>query len=506
MHKRTHNIYGSLLLVVVSITTVFLLFSPESQARPLSKGDFTQISEMGFGDPSNSFAWSMAWFLGKLYVGTLRNTLETATFRDPPLSFDPYPVPVPDDLYDLDLRAQIWQYTPETDTWKQVYQSEEFLIIRTDATEMWTAGDKGYRAMTVYTDQNGVEALYVGTANIDFAAEARILRTIDGANYQALTFDPGIELPPGVQLTAFRSLVSFNGRLYTTPVATGGNVQKSEVQMVFEGVELDLDNSIFHFRPVSESGFGDETNETIFEMAAFNGYLYAGTRNMKKGYQVWKTDASGDPPYTWTPVIMDGAYRGPLNELASSMFPFKGRLYVGSGITFGFNPKGGLNQQSELIRINHDDTWQLICGKKRNTPDGFKIPLSGMGPGFDSTFTGFFWQMEEHEDWLYLGTMDTSIFLLYLPLKNVLPCVIDLIVKWHGGFDLWKSKNGFLWYPVTSKGLGNPLNYGLRTLQSTPSGLFLGTANPFTVGDRTYTFPNKSGGAEVWLGREGGLE
>jgi hypothetical protein len=457
---------------------------------------------MGFGDPNNSFAWSMAWFKDKLYVGTFRNSLESEAFKDPPPPFDPYPVPVPNDLYDLDLRAEIWQYTPETDTWKQVYQSEEFLITLPDSTEAWTARDRGYRIMTVYTDQNGVEALYVGTANIHTRAEACILRTINGENFQALTFDPGIELPPGTQLTAFRSLVPFNGRLYTTPVATGSTVQKSEVQMVFESVDLDLDNSIFHFRPVSKSGFDDETNEAIFELATFNGYLYAGTRNTEKGYQIWKTDASGEPPYIWTPVVMDGAYRGSLNELTASMSPFKGRLYVGSGITFGFKEKGGLNQQSELIRINPDNTWQLICGERRKTPDGFKIPLSGMGPGFGNPFAGFFWRMEKHKDWLYLGTMDNSVFLLYLPFENISPGVINEIIKRQGGFDLWKTKNGVLWYPITDKGLGNPLNYGLRTLQSTPFGLFLGTANPFTVGDISHTFPNKPGGAEVWLGSE----
>jgi hypothetical protein len=264
---------------------------------------------------------------------------------------------------------------------------------------------------------------------------------------------------------------------------------------------------------VSQSGFGDETNVTIFEMATFNGYLYAGTGNSEKGYQIWKTDASNEPPYRWTPVIIDGAYRGPKSQGTASMYSFKGRLYIGSGIQKGgYDSGANIWGQPELIRINPDDTWQIICGEQRNTPDGFKIPLSGRGPGFNNIFTAYFWQMEEHEDWLYLGTLDHSISLLYMRLELLSPTRrklveligADRIVKCAGGFDLWKTKNGILWYPVTSKGLGNPLNYGLRTLQSTPFGLFLGTANPFTVGDNTYTFPNKSGGAEVWLGQEGG--
>src|SRR5579875_3839386 len=39
---------------------------------PLS---FARIDKPGFGDPQNSFSWSMAWFGGKLYVGTNRDFL-----------------------------------------------------------------------------------------------------------------------------------------------------------------------------------------------------------------------------------------------------------------------------------------------------------------------------------------------------------------------------------------------------------------------------------------------
>lgn len=516
MQKRIHSIYGQLQFVVVIIIVVFFIFSPESQARPLSKGDFIRISEMGFGDPNNSYVWSMSWFKDKLYVGTLRNAFELKALEptDPSQYYDPYPVPF--DSYDLDLRAEIWQYTPETDTWKRVYQSP-LITTAFDGTTIEIARDVGYRSMTLFTEESGEEVLYISSSGFT----AYILRTTDGENFQALSIDPGVELPSEVSLTSFRSLVSFNGRLYTTPTATAGSgANLSEFQIVFEGMSIELSgesegiDGVFHFRPVSQPGFGDETNLTIFEMATFNGYLYAGTGNSEKGYQIWKTDASNEPPYRWTPVIMDGAYRGPKNQGTACMYPFKGRLYIGSGIQKGGYDSGtNIWGQPELIRINPDDTWQLICGEQRNTPDGFKVPLSGRGPGFDNIFTAYFWQMKEHEDWLYLGTLDHSISLLYMRLGLLSPTTrkwiefigADRIVKWVGGFDLWKTKNGILWYPVTFTGLGNPLNYGLRTLQSTSFGLFLGTANPFTVGDITYTFPNQPGGAEVWLGQEEGV-
>jgi hypothetical protein len=520
MYKKMQTIYRQLLLVFISTTILCLIFSAESQAKSLSKDDFIQISMMGFGDPNNGYAWSMAWFKDKLYVGTLRNSFEVKalSMTNPTQYYDPYPVPVPDNWGELDLRAEIWQYTPETDTWKRVYQSP-LITIELDGITSEIARDVGYRSMTVYTEENGEEALYIASSG---PGTAYILRTKDGENFQILSIDTGVELPPDVRLVSFRRLVPFNGHLYTTPTATsnsGPNI--SEVLIVFESVSIEFSDEyegtdgIFHFRPVSQPGFGDESNVTIFDMAGFNGYLYAGTGNQEKGYQIWKSDVSGKPPYTWFSVIVDGAYRGPENQGSASMYVFKDRLYVGSGIQKGgYDQTTGISGQPELIRINPDDTWQLICGEQRNTPDGLKIPLSGKGPGFDNIFNGYFWQMEEHEDWLYLGTMDHSLTLLYLrsdlfpPIMKKLVELIgaDRIVSYQGGFDLWKTKNGIQWYPVTTKGLGNPLNIGLRTFQSTPVGLFLGTVNPLTVGDRTHTFPNLPGGAEVWLGSEGGLE
>ena len=35
----------------------------------------TPINQPGFGDRQNSYAWSMQWFKGQLYVGTFRNAL-----------------------------------------------------------------------------------------------------------------------------------------------------------------------------------------------------------------------------------------------------------------------------------------------------------------------------------------------------------------------------------------------------------------------------------------------
>jgi hypothetical protein len=196
------------------------------------------------------------------------------------------------------------------------------------------------------------------------------------------------------------------------------------------------------------------------------------------------------------------------------MCPFKGALYVGSAIQ-----GGGIDRQNkigpappELIRIHPDGEWDLIVGESRNTPIGYKEALSGFMPGFDNFFNGYFWRMCEHDGWLYLSTFDWSALLGYAK-RDSWPQTMANIVNDIGeqnifdnqsGFDLYRSFDGENWVEVTTQGMGNPYNIGMRTIVSSPKGLFLGTANPFgpkvwPLGGDRYE-PNPRGGCEVYFG------
>jgi hypothetical protein len=171
-----------------------------------------------------------------------------------------------------------------------------------------------------------------------------------------------------------------------------------------------------------------------------------------------------------------------------------------------------------LIRIYPDDTWDLVVGDARQTPQGYKAPLSGLGPGFDNFFNGYFWRMVDHQGCLYLGTFDWSVFLPYADKTRMLPQLkryiqnvgAGNIAGSQGGFDLWRTRDGVRWIPVTTTGLNNPYNYGARTMVSTPIGLLVGTANPFGPEvavrqlSRWMYVPNPRGGAEVWRGVQTG--
>ena len=63
--------------------------------------------------------------------------------------------------------------------------------------------------------------------------------------------------------------------------------------------------------------------------------------------------------------------------------------------------------------------------------------------------------------------------------------VIDYIIEKFGGADLWKTKDGINWEPVTLSGFKNSRNYGIRrtvtiTDEDGKDHLWIGTGNPFT--------------------------
>ena len=476
--------------------------------RVLRASQFRAIATRGFGDPQNSYPHAMAWFRDRLFVGTTRNILQLVSIAPDPSTdaFHLWPVRVPDgtNALSLDQRCQIWRYDPLAGAWEMTFQSPR---LEHGGHSVWR--DFGYRNMVVMqTRSDRQPALYVTTMSSSRGNGASILRSEDGIDFQPVT-KPGLG---DAGVTSFRALVAFRDRLYTAPAGRAKLWTHSDSPVVLEC----FDPRSHDWRAVCEPAFGDPTDLTIFEMAVFNDHLYAGTGNAADGFHVWKTDAKGAPPYTWKKVITAGAYRGRLNEVVMSMTVFNNALYVGGGVR-----RGGFDREykvgpaaAEVIRIHPDDSWDLVAGTPRLTPEGAKKPLSGLGPGFGNPFTGYIWCMQEHDGVLYVGTYDSSVFLSYVDLEKVperkrfiLGALgPENIVRQEGGFDLWASADGVSWTRVTRTGFGNPYNYGVRTMASTPAGLFVGVANPFgpdvamqTPAGWTYA-ANPKGGLEVWLG------
>jgi hypothetical protein len=142
---------------------------------------------------------------------------------------------------------------------------------------------------------------------------------------------------------------------------------------------------------------------------------------------------------------------------------------------FGLRPAVRVQQRRNPIPLDDDDDND-DC-----------LPATNAGPGFPTGTiqhplavgqASYFWRFAEHQGDLFVGTLD--------------------VVDGFHGFDLLKTPDGARFTWLFTDGLGNRFNYGGRTLQSTPIGLAVGTANPFT---RIVNAQGvRSGGAEVFIG------
>lgn len=475
--------------------------------------NFRKICPNGLGDGHNSYPHSMAWFKEKLYLGTTRSNMCMLKLQSAfaQLEMSIWPVECPDTLdglYQIDRRAQIWSYEPITNMWQQVLRAP--LIEGVDGKPV--TREIGYRSMTVFQGCSDPEpALYVSNWAPGRAPGGMLLRSTDGERFAPAT-DYGIL---GLPIQTTRTLAAFQERLFFSPTARkgsdGGQQNTSGLPIIYESA-----NPVGgQWRETNLPGFGDPGNQGIFTLAIFNDQLYAGTFNLT-GYQVWRSPCVGEPPYQWTKVIDQGAFRGPLNQAVASMHVFKNALYIGSGIQGGGHDR--INNigpdAAELIRVLPDDTWDLIVGDPRVTPQGYKNTLSGFSPGFGNFFNGYFWCIQSHDGWLYLGTYDWSVNLSWVSFEKASPRIrqfidqisVGKLVESQGGFDLWRSWDGENWLPLSRTGFGNPYNWGVRNMVSTPYGLFVGTANVFAPkvavrnnGGWKYV-DNPRGGLEVWLG------
>jgi hypothetical protein len=501
-----------------------------ARQSPLKAGDpsppagechFTRIAEGGFGDGWNSYPHSMAWFRGALYVGTTRaNLCSIKAARPPGLVF--WPIRCPDDVYAIDRRAEIWRFDPGDSRWERVYQSPWYTAPERAGGEGSTSAtgvprDIGYRGMRVFRGlSDEQEALYVLTWSPSKTGQPSImLRSTDGREF--------VPLQPHEEdstVTTYRALCSFKGRLFTAPAGRtagwqAGRHMGAEDCAVGQAVVLEnADPLRGPWTMANVPSFGDRGNLAVFDLHAYNDHLYAGTVNAG-GFQLWKTDGEGKPPYRWSRVLTSGAYRGPLNEGVATLCAHGGYLYIGTGIQ-----RGGYDRPlnigpaaAEILRVGPDDSWDVIVGSPRKTPMGLKSPLSRFGPGFDNFFAGYFWTSVSDDGWLYMGTYDWSVLYPYIPAdkfparmaKAVHYLSLDQLAAGRAGCELWRTRDGIKWEPLTRDGFGNAYNFGIRRLASTPHGLFVGTANPFgpEVGqlddDGQWRYrPNPRGGLEVW--------
>jgi len=480
---------------------------PGPAPRGLLPGEFRCVALNGIGDGGNAYPHGMAWYQGHLYVATTRlvfQLLYYVSHKD--TIWNPYPVRVEErNPYEhLDARGQIWRYHPPTNVWEKIRCAELTEPINGIRFPYFT----GIRNMIEFQAAGESRpALYMPTFAPKGGPPPMILRTENGLDYERLSLTG----TSAQRFNSFRPMVNFKGRLWIAPTGKSGAGSAAGTAMVMAS-----DNPASSpWQQCNETNFGDAHNEGIFEMTVFNGFLYAGTVN-PDGFQLWKTDGENFPRCRWARVLTGGGGRGGNNQAVGSMKEFRGALYLGvSIINGGYDRNHGLGPAAaELLRVFPDDTWELVVGEGRLTEQGLKLPLSGMSAGFDNPFNTYIWRMGVHDGWLYAGTFSVAGVVQYFSpdkfserVKRIMDRDrIELLAEKLGGCALWRSRDGKLWLPVTTNGFGNPFNYGIRALISTPHGLFVGTANPFGPDVAVHRASgwqyenNPRGGLEVWLG------
>jgi hypothetical protein len=462
------------IILVVAISALLLLLTRRPQRFPSyacaagPKLQFQSVAQPGFDADGQArladSAWSMRYFqadgadTGYVYVGTDNNIIGLSLSALRPHE-QVLPVQPP----------QIRRYRPDLgpDTWEVVLDYKDH--------EQPPYLNEGFRSMAVYKAQNdGVTYLYAGTMA---AHSPTVWRSATGEpdNWElAFTFPDD----PANNIGSVRGMVVHDDGLLYVSTTPRGDILPGGIGQIWV---TDGGN----FTPVVTDGFGNPHNTGITKLASFNGCLYAGTYNSHTGFEVWKLRCTSDPQAPPQQVIGGGAGHH-YNETVLSMYVFKDQLYVGTGIPLGFNPETRHGPRGcEMLRVNPDDSWKLLVGPQ------YEDPLSEYGPGFGWSMNVYCWYMAEHEDYLYLGTWDMSRTIAWLgedaekvaiPFRPLLNYLVARPQDWASpmGGDLYRTADGTHWEPVFLDGLGNPDNHGVRTLESTPMGLFVGTENPFT--------------------------
>lgn len=434
--------------------------------------DFERISEYGFDEADhaldkNDYPWTMVYFApdesktGYIYVGTGNaiarlTSAELATVVTAELGLE---IPVEYLLRPPEIR----RYRPDLGprTWETVLDYRDI-----ETGEPWQTS--GFRASAVYENPQGDTHLYVGTLGF----EPAIWRTASG--------EPGSWEQIWTNSTggSVRALRVHNGLLY---IAVTHEYFGDVAGAGGSGEIYATDGDTFWL--VNGDGFGNADNTGVFELASFNGWLYAGTLNRNQGYEVWKLEGPGgqtDP----VPVVTQGG-PSPANMGAGTMCIFGGRLYVGALNFLALNLHGGqLIRGADLIRINADDSWETVVGPGS---------AGGVTSGFGNRSNGYVWSLVEHNGKLYCGTFDAATFLRLLQvglpdLRALIeyytreedkrdPRLFDIVV--HNGAELYVSDDGVNWSMVFRDGLGNPDNYGVRQLMNINGELIMGLSNVF---------------------------
>ncbi len=359
---------------------------------------FTQINADGFGNPKNTYAWSMKAFRDHLYVGTL-NKAAVGGIADLELDGGGLRPAARRDV----TGAQLWRY--DGSVWTQVVPDG-----------FGSKNNEGIRNLAVYGD-----ALYAGTLNPLGGAE--VWRSTDGSQWVRV----GKNGLGNILNSSIRGMVAWRDKLWVGTVnQLGGELHSFDgstwTKVAKRGIDEARNDTLADLRvhgddlfvatwngqgarlyrfdgvtwtslvggsAATAAGFGDPENTGILSLASFRGALYASTRNFDTGFSVWRTMDAGA---TWQQVVANG-FGDARQRYGWKLFVFGDELYLGTFVSGDSGPDqytlGG-----RLYRTADGTTWSEEVG-----PAGIFAP-AGFGDGRNYGVRS----MESYFGELHLGT------------------------------------------------------------------------------------------------------
>jgi hypothetical protein len=486
------------------------------------------------GDRQNSYSWCMETIKHTdgeyLYVGSNRSLMygvmfamfrsqgytDTLTIDQKILTFFGEDIESPlTKPGGLDARARMFRYKLDgSKDWETVYTSPG-----TGTNPNYT----GYRGMQKFTDQgNPAEtAIYVVTS----AARA--------ANSVILKIPENFVLGD-VPKTVFQG----HGHLRATAVHDS-RLYAGDDQGLWEAVNPEGTADWTQVANLADFGniIGSGVTAMFWTLKSYNGMLYvvigeevdpnnedSGGAHLFKGKYDPANPLSNAFGWVWYPVISDKtthtapSYPKGLGSRFNNAFAlevFNNYLYMGTLMSFpalvGADAIQFLIENRippQIYRCGTNDVCEMVIGDPTVL---FPVRLGNYGSGFfnpvdgnNYSFNQYLWWMAVNNGRLYASTFDIRIFLDYLDeeglvlmrmldpndpqyavkLAQILGAIAALQQATDNppGFDIYYTTDGVTWRPLTRDGFGDKFNYGGRVVLSTPSGLFVGTANPFYGG------------------------
>ncbi|MHB1414020.1 MAG: hypothetical protein ACYC1C_02115 [Chloroflexota bacterium] len=212
-------------------------------------------------------------------------------------------------------------------------------------------------------------------------------------------------------------------------------------------------------------------------LASFNGYLYWGTMHVPGVSTLAHLQAMG---YT----------NGNLPSVDKILATFLGSyrpIEIFRGQNFADTKDIDLLYGEPALPVYQNQTGQWTLEANKMGPEEGK-PLYGHS-GFGNYFNNYTWTMGVYDDKLMVGTMDWS----YLAADLVKAIVNEnaevtmtsappLPLRKQYGADLWAFKSaGMAAVPLSTDGVDNYTNYGIRTMVPSDEALYLGMANPMNL-------------------------